>query len=80
MGFLPFPFDNWISNGNAYIYNKWLIKPAQICFYSKRPHTITKMNDNINVDTTIADQWMPVVNWGTGQKPPDKKPANNDEK
>jgi hypothetical protein len=29
-------------------------KPAKIGFYSKRPHTITKMNDNINMDSTTA--------------------------
>jgi len=29
-------------------------KPAQIRFFSRRPHTITKMNDNINMDSTIA--------------------------
>ena len=29
-------------------------KPTQIPFKSKRPLTITKMNDNINVDSTIA--------------------------
>jgi hypothetical protein len=31
-----------------------LTKPAQIRFHSKRPHTITKLNDNINMDNTIA--------------------------
>ena len=25
-----------------------------ICFNSKRPHTITKMIDNINMDSTIT--------------------------
>jgi hypothetical protein len=30
-------------------------KPAQICFHSKRPHTIIKMNDNINMDSTIPE-------------------------
>ena len=29
-------------------------KPAQIHFKSKRQHTITIMNDNINMDSTIA--------------------------
>ena len=29
-------------------------KPAQIHFHSKRTHTITKMNDKINMDSTIA--------------------------
>jgi len=34
--------------------NKLLKKAAQTGFHSKRPHTITKMNDNINIDSTIA--------------------------
>jgi hypothetical protein len=29
-------------------------KPALIRFHSKRQHTITKMNENINMDSTIA--------------------------
>ena len=29
---------------------------AQICFHSKRPHTITKMYDQINVESTIV--WL----------------------
>jgi len=29
-------------------------KPAQIRFHSKRPHTITKMNDIIDMGSTIA--------------------------
>jgi hypothetical protein len=52
-GYQPSPIDNWISNGNTYINNKEK-KPAQICFQSKRPHTITKMNDNLTMDSTIA--------------------------
>ena len=42
------PLDNWISNGNAYI-NKRFKKT-----YKDSPHTITKRNDNINMDSTIA--------------------------
>jgi hypothetical protein len=34
--------------------NKRFKKNAKIRFHSKRPHTITKMNDNINMDITIA--------------------------
>jgi hypothetical protein len=30
-------------------------KPTQIYFLSKRPHTITKINDNINLDSTIVE-------------------------
>jgi hypothetical protein len=30
-------------------------KPAQIRFHSKRPHTITNMKDNINLDSAIAE-------------------------
>ena len=29
-------------------------KPAQIRFHSKRPRVITKKNDNINMNSTIA--------------------------
>ena len=47
----PSPFDNWIPNSTTYI-NKWENNPAQIDFYSKRPHTITKMKDNITMDMT----------------------------
>ena len=43
-----FPFDNWISSDNTYIN-----KPTQTRVHTKRPHTITKMNDNINMDSTI---------------------------
>ena len=37
----PFLSDNWISN-------------MDVRFHSKRQHTITKMNENINMDSTIA--------------------------
>jgi hypothetical protein len=37
---------------------------TQIRFYSKRPHTITKVKDNINMDTVQwQGHWMLVVNW-----------------
>jgi len=29
-------------------------KPARIRFHSQRSHTITKMNDNMSMDNTIA--------------------------
>jgi hypothetical protein len=47
----PSPLDNWISNGKTYINT---IKPAQICFHSKRPQTSTTMNNNINMVRTIT--------------------------
>ena len=46
----PFPFDNCISNDNTYIN-----KPAQIRFHTNILHTITKMNNNINMDTTVQE-------------------------
>jgi hypothetical protein len=50
MGSQSFPLDN--SIGNTYKNNE---KPAQIRFHAKRPYnTITKMNDNINMESTIA--------------------------
>jgi hypothetical protein len=40
---------------NEYQQTTHFIKhPAQTFFHPKRPHTITKMNDNINMDSTIA--------------------------
>jgi hypothetical protein len=53
----PSPLDSCISITILYIYKKEKKKdnkPAQIRFHSKRPHTITKMKDNINMDSTIA--------------------------
>ena len=29
--------------------------PAQSRFHSNRPHTITQMNDNVNMDSTIVE-------------------------
>ena len=40
---------NGISNGDINI------NPAQIRCHSKRPNTITKMNDKINMDSTTAE-------------------------
>jgi hypothetical protein len=37
-------------------------KPAQIHFHSKRPHINTKMNDNINIDSTIAGSMNDNIN------------------
>ena len=47
-GLEPFHFDNWISSDNTYIN-----KHTQTRFHTKRPHTITKMNDNIYMDSTM---------------------------
>ena len=48
------PCDNWISHDNINI-NKQEKQPTKIWFHSKRQHTITKMNDDINVmDSTIS--------------------------
>jgi hypothetical protein len=48
MGSQPFPLDNlkW-----QYIYKQIMKKPAQLHFHSKSPPAITKMNDNINMDS-----------------------------
>jgi hypothetical protein len=48
MGSEPFPFDIWISNDNRYIN-----KPTQTRVHTKRPHAITEINDNINMDSAI---------------------------
>jgi len=38
----------------TYYQNELQQKPAQICFLSKRPHTI-KMNYNKNMDSTMEE-------------------------
>jgi hypothetical protein len=49
------PHDNWISNENTGRYKQTIKKKtAQIGFHSKRPHTIIKINENINTDSTTA--------------------------
>jgi hypothetical protein len=48
MGIEPFSFDNWISNDNININ-----KLTQTRVHTNRPHAITTMNDNINMDSTI---------------------------
>ena len=56
MGYQPSPIDNWMSNGDTYINKGLKISPHTIV-YSKTSHTctLTKMNDNINMDSTIAE-------------------------
>ena len=46
-----FHLDKWVSNGNTHIIKRNQ-NPAQIRFLSNRRHTITKMNDIINMDST----------------------------
>ena len=48
----PSPLDNWITNGNTYMNKRK--RPAQIHLHSKRPHTITQMNDRLSLDSTIT--------------------------
>jgi hypothetical protein len=52
MGCQTFLLDNMISNDNTYINKRY--KNRHISLHSKRPYTSTKMNDNINMDSTIA--------------------------
>ena len=49
----------WISNDNTGI-NKQS-KTTLIHFHSKRPHTIIRMNDNINMDSITASRML-IVN------------------
>ena len=49
----PHSLENRISASNTDI-NKQAIKNMQIRFHSKKPHTITKLNDNINMDSAIT--------------------------
>ena len=51
MGSEPFTFDYSISSDNTY--KQTIQHPTQTLFHKKRPHNITKMNDNINMDSTI---------------------------
>ena len=49
--------DNWISNSKTYTnerYKKNLHIFASTQKEKKRPHTIIKMNDHINMDSTIT--------------------------
>ena len=36
---------------------------AQIYFQSKRPHTITKMNDNKNMDNNRVSEWLQLTDY-----------------
>ena len=38
-------------------------KPEHIRFHSKRPYIMEKKNDNINMNSTIAESVNAVVNW-----------------
>jgi hypothetical protein len=50
----PLQFNNLLfPNGNTYI-QKQLKNPADIRFYSKRQNNVTKPNDHINMNSTIA--------------------------
>ena len=46
--------DNWISNGNTARYKQSTKEPEYIRFPSKRSHTTTNMNNNINMDSTVT--------------------------
>ena len=47
----PSSRHNWISNDN--IYEQAIIKPEQIHSHSKRLHSLTIMNDTINMRSTF---------------------------
>jgi hypothetical protein len=50
-GSQPSSLHNWISNDN--IYEQAIKKPAQIHSHSKRLHSLTIMNDTINMRSTF---------------------------
>ena len=52
----PPPLNNW-NQTPMVIYTNNKIS-AQIYFQSKRPHTITKMNDNKNMDNNRVSEWL----------------------
>jgi hypothetical protein len=51
------PVSTWDRHNNMAELNRLMESqplPAQIRLHSKSPHINTKMNDNINIDSTIA--------------------------
>jgi hypothetical protein len=52
-GITTHALNNWISTVIV-IHTNDKNNNITIRFYSKRPHAITKMNDNINMDSTIT--------------------------
>jgi hypothetical protein len=53
--FSSFLLANKIEKSNGFFFFNFDKKPPQIFdLQSKRPHTITKIKDNINMDSTIA--------------------------
>ena len=46
--------DNWIPNGNTHLSKRYK-NTAHIRLFSRRPHTITKMKDNM--ESTIAESF-----------------------
>ena len=54
-GITTHALNNWISTVIAiHTYTNDKNNKITIRFYSKKPHAITKMNDNINMDSTIT--------------------------
>ena len=47
-------FYNWISNSNTDMNKRLENKHCTASLLLKRPHTMTKMNDNISIDSTIS--------------------------
>ena len=45
-----------------HIYTQAIENPAHIRFLSKRPHALTKIDDNISMGSTIAGE-MNIRNW-----------------
>ena len=51
MGSQPSPLDNWIFNSNTHLQT---IKYLKRFAFTQKDQTLTKINDNINIDSTIA--------------------------
>jgi hypothetical protein len=47
-------FYNWISNSNTDMNKRLENKHCTTSLLLKRPYTMTKMNDNISIDSTIS--------------------------
>ena len=54
MGYKPSPLDNWISQ-RQYMHTQTIKNLHRFSSSQKGPHTITKINDNIDMDSTISE-------------------------
>ena len=53
------PIFLYLDLQRQYRYKQTEKKPAHIHFHSEKPHTITKMNDNLNTDSATVGSMNP---------------------